>query len=401
MQLEYTDKQSEAYHLITKGEARNVLLYGGARSGKSVVLASLIIYWSLKYPGLRTLVARFRLSHAKNTIWHETVLDLMKGVPKQYWKENRQDMFIEFTNGSEIWLGGFDEKERTEKILGSEFNIIYLCEVSQLMYDTCEMAMPRLAKKIEGFRNIALFDCNPPSPLHWCHRMFIEKVDPRTLEPFKNPSLYTSFKMNPIDNIDNLTENYIETQLDTRSIRYQQRFKYGEFVKAEGTIYEEFSEENIISASSLPDMERWSVGVDFGIHMAGVLIGWSGENIYVVEDYGATNSTSSAFNQELYQKWGDRPYIAWCDPSAGERIQEITNGDKANNSVEPGIDAINDKIHNNQFFIVENCTSALSEIWDYRRDDRERVYKLNDHFMDAMRYGIFSEIAEPLQVFIG
>lgn len=400
MILDYTDKQSEAYYLITQGTAENILLYGGARSGKSYVIASLIIHWSLKYPGLRSLIARLRFSHAKTSIWYQTVRDIMKNVPKRLWNENRADMFLEFTNGSEIWLGGFDEKERTEKILGSEYNIIYLNEVSQLSYDICEMAIPRLAKKIEGFQNIALFDCNPPSPLHWTHRMFIEKVEPRTREPLESPELYASLKMNPMDNEQNLADGYIKTKLETRSIRYQRRFKYGEFVKAEGTIYEEFTEETIISAKTLPTMERYSVGVDFGIHMAGVLVGWCGENIYIIEDYGSTNSTASAFNREIYKKWGDRPYIAWCDPAGGERIQEITNGDKANNSVEPGIDAINNKIHNNQFFIVESCTGVLLEIWDYRRDDKERVFKANDHYMDSMRYAIFSEIAEPLQIFI-
>ena len=310
-------------------------------------------------------------------------------------------MFIEFANGSEIWLGGFDEKERTEKILGSEFNIIYLNEVSQLSYDIYEMAMPRLAKKTEGFQNLALFDCNPPSPLHWCHRIFIEKVEARTLKPLDKPWLYESLKMNPRDNEGNLSPNYIETQLETRSDRQRRRFLLGEFVKAEGTIYEEFDESQIIQSKDLPEMERYSVGVDFGIHMAGVLIGWCGESIYIVADSGATNKTSYTFNNEIYSKWGGRNYIAWCDPAGGERIQEITNGDKANNSVEPGIDAINNKIHNKQFFVVDTCINVLSEIWDYRRDDKERVYKINDHFMDAMRYGIFSEIAEPLQVFIG
>jgi hypothetical protein len=207
--------------------------------------------------------------------------------------------------------------------------------------------------------------------------------------------------MNPRDNEENLPPNYIETQLETRSDRQRRRFLLGEFVKAEGTIYEEFTEDMVITKQDLPTMERYSVGVDFGIHMACVLIGWCGEAIYIVDDYGATNHTSSMVNSEVYKRWGDRPYTAWCDPAGGERITEITNGDKANNSVEPGIDAINHRIHNKQFFIVDHCTGVLSEIWDYRRDEKERVFKANDHFMDAMRYGIFSEIAEPLQVFIG
>ena len=398
--LDLTYKQSEAYYIITKGNAKNVLLYGGARSGKSVVLASLIVHWSLKYEGLRSLIARLRFSHAKTTIWHQTVRDIMKNIPLTQWKENKADHYIEFLNGSEIWLGGFDERERIEKILGSEFNVIYLNEVSQLSYEVVEMSLPRLAKKVEGFENIALFDCNPPSPLHWSHRIFIEKVNPHTLKPLEKPELYTSLKMNPIDNKENLPDHYIENNLETLADRARRRFLDGEFVKAEGTIYEEFDESCILAKDAVPEMERYSMGIDFGLNSAAVLIGWSGDNVYVLGDYGNFNITAATLNIAIQERWQDKSYIAWCDPSGGERIQEITFGDKANNSVEPGIDAINDKIHNHQFFLVEGCNGVLSEIWDYRRDEKERIIKVNDHYMDAMRYGIFSEIAEPVQIFI-
>ena len=360
----------------------------------------MIVKWCLDYPGLRCLIARLRFSHAKTTIWHQTVRDLMKRVPLTQWKENKADHYIEFMNGSEIWLGGFDERERIEKILGSEFNVVYLNEVSQLDYTVVEMTLPRLAKKTEGFQNIALFDCNPPSPLHWSHRVFIEKVNPYTLEPIERPELYASMRMNPIDNVGNLPPHYIENNLETLADRARRRFLDGEFVKAEGTIYEEFDESCVLKKSELPEMERYSIGIDFGLNCAAVLIGWSGDNIYVIGDYGNFNITAATLNTAIRERWEDKTYIAWCDPSGGERIQEITFGDKANNSVEPGIDAINDKIHNHQFFIVEGCNGVLSEIWDYRRDEKERIVKVNDHYMDAMRYGIFSEIAEPVQIFI-
>jgi hypothetical protein len=34
---------------------------------------------------------------------------------------------------------------------------------------------------------------------------------------------------------------------------------------------------------------------------------------------------------------------------------------------------------------------VLSEIWDYSRDEDGEIIKVNDHYMDAMRYAIFSD----------
>jgi len=34
---------------------------------------------------------------------------------------------------------------------------------------------------------------------------------------------------------------------------------------------------------------------------------------------------------------------------------------------------------------------VLSEIWDYCRDEAGEIVKANDHFMDALRYAVFSD----------
>ncbi len=43
-------------------------------------------------------------------------------------KEHRQDGFFELTNTSRIWVGGLDDNERVEKILGLEYASIFLNE---------------------------------------------------------------------------------------------------------------------------------------------------------------------------------------------------------------------------------------------------------------------------------
>jgi phage terminase large subunit len=85
------------------------------------------------------------------------------------------------------------------------------------------------------------------------------------------------------------------------------------------------------------------------------------------------------------------------DPAGGERIQEITGGIKANNSVESGIDFICAKIERRQFYVCETCTGVLSEVWDYCRDEAGEIVKVKrtkvrDHFMDALRYAVFSDV---------
>jgi hypothetical protein len=81
----------------------------------------------------------------------------------------------------------------------------------------------------------------------------------------------------------------------------------------------------------------------------------------------------------------------YCDPAGGERIQEISNGVKANNSVDSGIDYILAKMERGQFFVSKKCTGVLSEIWDYCRDEAGQIVKVNDHYLDALRYTVFSE----------
>jgi hypothetical protein len=95
--------------------------------------------------------------------------------------------------------------------------------------------------------------------------------------------------------------------------------------------------------------------------------------------------TTQSFNEELTARgWLDcadgMGLPVYCDSAGGERIQEITGGTKANNSVESGIDFINAKIERRQFFVCEKCTGVLSEIWDYCRDEAGEIVKVNDHF---------------------
>ena len=59
-------------------------------------------------------------------------------------------------NGSEIWLGGLDNKDRAEKIFGQEYAIIFLNEATQIGIKTVGKIHTRLAQSIEGFNNFLI-----------------------------------------------------------------------------------------------------------------------------------------------------------------------------------------------------------------------------------------------------
>jgi hypothetical protein len=260
--------------------------------------------------------------------------------------------------------------------------------------------------RVDGCRNLFFYDCNPGSPLHWAYKIFVLKRTFLTGDVLKKPELYQSMLLNPEDNREHLPEDYISDILDTLPEKQKARFRDRLWVKAEGVIYDRFDESMIVKASELPErFDRFSAGQDFGLNITFVKIGWVGDVVYALCDYGAFNMTTKSFNAELEARgWFDYPdgcfpgeslgLSVYCDPAGGERIQEITGGIKANNSVDSGIDYINAKIERRQFFVCERCTGILSEIWDYCRDESGEIVKVNDHFLDALRYAIFSDVQQ-------
>ncbi|MBI9103743.1 MAG: terminase [Spirochaetales bacterium] len=386
-----TPAQRKALSLI-KSKTKHILLFGGSRSGKTTLLVMVIIFRAIRYPGSRHLICRLRLKDAKSSVLHETLLPWLEHtIGSKRYKLIRHENFIQLYNGSEIWIGGLGDREQVDRILGHEYNTIYFNEVSQISYHAVTTAYSRLAMKIPGCRNLFLYDCNPASPLHWAYKVFIRKIDFKTDTPIVKPEMYESMLINPEDNLLNLADDYIEDVLDILPERQKARFRHGLWVKSDGCIYDRFEESMIIDPNDLPEMEYYTAGQDFGLNMAAVKIGYNKDKVYIVKDHGGHNITTRTFNTQLTERnWFKDDMPVYCDPAGGERIQEITGGQKANNAVDPGIDYINSLIERNRLLISSECTGVLSEIWDYSRDEDDKIIKVNDHYMDALRYGVFT-----------
>ena len=66
---------------------------------------------------------------------------------------------------------------------------------------------------------------------------------------------------------------------------------------------------------------------------------------------------------------------------------------KAENSVEAGIYAVWQRLAAGKLKVFKSCGSLLGEMRLYRRDDKGKVVKENDHACDGLRYAIVSGLA--------
>jgi hypothetical protein len=290
MKFKKTGKQREAITLLTLPGITNILLSGGSRSGKTTILCYSIIVRALKHRS-RHAILRLHFKEVKNSIGRDTMPKLLDLLNIPYTLD-KTDWYFTFENGSEIWLGGLDEKERVDKILGMEYSTIYFNESSQLSYHGVTTALTRLAEKT-GLKNKAYYDCNPPYKSHWLYKLFKLKIDPENKTVLKSPEKYGSLDMNPMDNAENLPEGYIEDILGNLPARKRARFLLGEWLdELEGSLWKRETIDNTRVVES-PILIRVVVGVDPAVTSGNtsndtgiIVVGLAADgHLYVLGDY--------------------------------------------------------------------------------------------------------------------
>lgn len=269
--FELTDKQREGHALIGQGQ-RHTMIFGGSRSGKTFLFCRTIAIRAHRFPATRHIILRQKQNAVKQSIFLDTMPKVFALCFPQlkFTEEKSLTRWLLPWNGSEIWCGGLDDKERIEKILGNEYATIYFNECSQIPFQSIETGLTRLAQKSDqpDFKQRAFYDLNPVGNRHWSYRMFIEKRHPLTSRPLQHPENYEALQMNPYDNRENLSAEYLQ-ELESSSDRSRKRFLLGEYVpEMEGALWQSATLErgrlDQIQPSQLAEMgiSRVVIGVD-------------------------------------------------------------------------------------------------------------------------------------------
>jgi phage terminase large subunit-like protein len=355
-----SEKQTEGFKLLC-GPATNILLRGGARSGKTVQIIRFLVLRALAASGSTHAIFRHTFHSTRTSLVNGTVPLVMEMCfPKVGLKLNKSEWFHEFPNGSRFYYGGLDSKERTDKILGQEHASIFLNECSGISYIGRNKAITRLSQHAiidqpghislgQRLRLKMIQDCNPPPMGHWTYPMFMLGVEPTSKMPHAHPEDYATLQINPVHNLQNLDPQTIKN-LESMPEDQKQRFLYGEFQSnAVGALwaYENLlrieAPENDAEVKALLDkMKRIVVAVDpsgcsgaedlrsdeIGIMVCG--LGYDGIG-YVLEDLSGRFSPEGwgrvAVN--AYDKW-EADFIVGEQNYGGDMVRSTVQASRRN-----------------------------------------------------------------------
>lgn len=229
MNWKKTKTQIQAIKLLASSACR-ILLRGGSRSGKTFIICYAVFVRAAKEPGSLHAMGRLHFNHAVASLVYQTIPKMLKiCFPEMSVTLNKQNWFYELPNKSQIWIFGFDQKDRIEKILGTEWSTIFLNECSMLEWNLVTLCLTRLAAKT-GLKNKLYGDQNPPSKSHWSYQVFELHLNPENKLPIADPDNWVTMLMNPDENLENLDEDYLMT-LEGLPERAKKRFLRGEYAE--------------------------------------------------------------------------------------------------------------------------------------------------------------------------
>ncbi|QCQ57448.1 terminase large subunit [Microbacterium phage Sucha] len=407
----------DAFKLNKYGEVPKVCLWDGAiRSGKTIVsLMAFLRACTQPAPGgAIVVVGRTRDSIARNCF--DVLQDpTIFGELAQY---------VSYTSGASTAkvfgrvvhiLGASDV--RSEMVLrGLTVSLAYVDELTLISEVFWTQLLGRMSPP--GARILAT--TNPDGPHHWAHKLVIRRVSDLG---------YKRYHFILTDNEWLMRENPgYAAQLDREYVGlWRRRFLDGEWVQADGAVYEAWDEaRHVIPSELVPKLDRvLMAALDFGTqhptraYALGIGPDWRvpvtpdtavedlPRVLYTVAEFApevglAPNRQSQEFRAWLKQvkvDFGEPEWVA-VDPAAKHfRAQLFEDGlttMPAHNAKIPGILTLSSLLAVDRVAVSSNCTELIEHIpgylWDAKARDRgvDEPVKEDDDEVDAWRYVVYS-----------
>jgi PBSX family phage terminase large subunit len=419
-----------------------LLLSGPAGTGKSRAALEKLHAMMLRNPGARGLIVRKTLVSLGSTglvTWREKVAaeSIAAGHVVWFGGSQQEAAAYRYSNGSTVVVGGLD---KPQKVMSSEYDVIFVQEAIELTVDDWEALTTRLRNGRISFQQL-LADCNPDAPNHWLKKR-ADRGD--------TTMLFSRHEDNPVlfrddGTLTDVGENYIGKLERLTGVRYH-RLRHGRWVAAEGLIYEHFDPAvHLVDRFDIPeDWSRWW-SIDFGYRNPFVCQFWAEDGdgrlwlyreIYfsgrLVEDHarqilrlvkrcgeccGSKDERHDCHECRACRlEWSEpRPRAVICDHDAEDRAtleRHLGMSTKAaTKTVSDGIQAAQSRFRAagdgraRVFFLRDSVVerdpelddakkpcSTVEElpgyVWDMTpgKPPKETPVKENDHGVDAMRY---------------
>lgn len=394
MSLDFSPKQQEVLSWWMPGSKhfrREAIICDGAvRSGKTLAMGLSFFLWaSACFNGERFGICGKTIGSLRRNVLSEVLPKL--GQLGAVWKEKRSENLLNLRllgHENQFYIFGGRDETSQDLIQGITFAGVLLDEVALMPRSFVEQACARCS--IAGSR--MWFNCNPAGPGHWFYKSWI-------LEAQQRNCLRLQFTME--DN-PSLTEAVRQRYRRLYSGVFYQRFVLGQWVQAEGRVYDFFSGEMVQSAPPEP-MEEYCVSCDYGTVNPTSMGLWGRKNgvwyrireFYFDSRREKRQMTDAEYAAALEALAAGRQLSAVIvDPSAASFIEVLRRRGyrvrKASNDVLAGIRMTADALKSGKIVICQGCEDLLREmelyVWETRGAGQDRVKKEHDHAMDDMRY---------------
>ncbi len=367
-------------------EKEAIVCDGAVRSGKTMAMGLSFFLWAMtSFHRQRFGICGKTIASLRRNVLGE-ILPKLEGLGAVC-RERRTENLLQITmlghENSFYIFGGRDESSAA-LIQGITFAGVLLDEVALMPQSFVEQACARCS--VAGSR--LWFNCNPEGPSHWFYKSWICECEKRnclrlhfTMED--NPSLSPRIRA-----------RYEKLYTGV----FYRRFVLGQWVKAEGRVYDFFQQEMVGDAPT--DCEKWYISCDYGTVNPTSMGLWGRKNgiWYRVKEFyfdsrtQMRQMTDSEYADALEKLAGSRPLAAVIvDPSAASFMEVLRRRgyrvQKAKNDVLAGIRLTAECLKQGKIVICHGCDDLLREMDCYAWDgSREQVKKENDHAMDDMRY---------------
>lgn len=427
---------------LFRSRQSEVVMAGPAGTGKSLAALYRLHLAALHNPGIRCLVARktaVSLGSTTLVTFENKVAGaaLKAGIVKWFGGSPREAPAYRYSNGSKIIVGGLD---KPEKVLSSEYDLVFVDEATELTETDWETLSTRLRNgKLSWQQQIAA--CNPGPPKHWLK----QRADRGKVVMLHSRHVDNPAYMNADGSFTTAGVDYFD-KLDALTGVRRLRLRDGKWAAAEGIIYEAFDEAvHVVDRRPIPaSWTRW-MSIDFGFTNPFVAQWWAEDpdgrlwlyrEIYrtrrLVEDHARDILTAvtkclkccnarrsdhvCATCEDCHTEWTEpKPRDIICDHDAEDRATlERHLGmstSPAHKSVSDGIQAFQARLKvagdgQPRLYLMRDAvlerdeeladaklpTSTVEEITGYVWDSspgkapKETPVKDNDHGMDAGRY---------------
>lgn len=297
-----------------------VLLAGPAGTGKSLAALHKLHLCMSKYEGAKAFMCRKTRASMTDSCMATFDRHVIKAPDKVHF--HKQDQHYNYPNGSLIAVVGMDNPE---KVKSTDWDMGYVQEATELTENDWEIATTRLRNwMIPDYQQI-IADCNPDKPTHWLKRrcdightkllLSLHEDNPRLWD--RRTNAWTREGM-----------QYLAKLMRLSGVR-RKRLYEGQWVAAEGMIYEEWNEEvHLITLNEIPEgWEEWTHywTIDFGFTHPFVWQDWVEDPhtgaLYRVREIYMTRRLVEDHARDIMELTGGiyTPHAILCDHDAEDR----------------------------------------------------------------------------------